>query len=114
VANANLSGMNVESLMNLRKRVDERLLESRAKIEKQLERMERAIGGDRIRGRRRLSSLKGRKVAPKYRSRSGETWAGRGARPRWIVEQLKKGKKLDDFLIDKSARKRRKKRKSKR
>jgi hypothetical protein len=27
VANANLSGMNVESLMNLRKRVDERLLE---------------------------------------------------------------------------------------
>src|SRR5205823_437518 len=36
VANTNLSGMNVESLMNLRKRVDERLLECRAEIEKQL------------------------------------------------------------------------------
>jgi hypothetical protein len=29
-----------------------------------------------------------------------------------MVEQLKKGKKIDDFLIDKSARKGRKKRKS--
>jgi hypothetical protein len=34
-----------------------------------------------------------------YRNRSGETWAGRGARPRWLVEALKKGKKMDDFLI---------------
>jgi DNA-binding protein H-NS len=115
VADANLSRMNIESLMNLRKRVDERLLECRAEIEKQLERMDRAIGGERTAGgRRRISLLKGRKVAPKYRSRSGETWAGRGARPRWLVAAIKQGKKLDDFLIDKSARKGRKKRRSKR
>ena len=114
MADANLSRMNVESLMNLRKRVDERLLECRAEIEKQLERMERAIGGERARGTRRTNSLRGRKVPPKYRSRSGETWAGRGAKPRWLVAAIKQGKKLDDFLIDKSARKGRKKRRSKR
>ncbi len=45
------------------------------------------------------SSLKGRKVPPKYRSRSGETWAGRGAKPSWLVAAIKKGKKVDDFLI---------------
>jgi DNA-binding protein H-NS len=50
--------------------------------------------------------LRGRKVPPKYRSPSGETWAGRGARPRWMVEALKRGKKADDFLIDKSTHKR--------
>ena len=35
------------------------------------------------------------------RSPSGETWAGRGARPRWMVAALKKGKKMERFLIKK-------------
>jgi DNA-binding protein H-NS len=116
MANVNLSRMTVEALMDLRKRVDETLLERRAEIETQLGRMDRAIalvGGARVvRGGR--SVLKGRKVPPKYRGPSGETWAGRGARPRWLVAAIKRGKKLDDFLIDKSARKGRKKRRSKR
>jgi hypothetical protein len=50
-----------------------------------------------------------RKVPPKYRSPSGETWAGRGVRPRWVVAALKRGKRVEDFLIDKSALKRRRK-----
>ncbi len=116
MANVNLSRMTVEALMDLRKRVDETLLERRAEIETQLGRMDRAIalvGGARVvRGGR--SVLKGRKVPPQYRGPSGETWAGRGARPRWLVAAIKGGKKLDDFLIDKSARKGRKKRRSKR
>jgi DNA-binding protein H-NS len=109
----NLSGMSVEALMDLRKRVEARLVEHRAQLEKQLERMGRAIAGPRV-VRGGGSALKGRKVPPKYRSRSGETWAGRGARPLWLVDAIKGGKKLDDFLIDKAARKRRRKRRSKR
>ena len=58
------------------------------------------------------SALKGKKVPPKYRGPSGETWAGRGAKPRWLVAAIKGGKKSDDFLIDKSAG--RKRRRSKR
>jgi DNA-binding protein H-NS len=111
----NLSGMNVEALIDLRKRIDETLVKRRAVIEKQLEWMDRAsavVSGARV--ARGGSTLKGRKVKPKYRSLSGETWAGRGARPRWLVAALKGGKKLDDFLIDKSARKGRRKRRSKR
>ena len=108
----NLSGMSVETLMDLRVRVDEMLVEHRAKLIEQLERIA-VVGGARVaRGGR--SSLKVRKVPPKYRGPSGETWAGRGAKPRWLVAAIKEGKKLDDFLIDKSARKGRKKRRSKR
>jgi DNA-binding protein H-NS len=107
-----LSGMTVEALMDLRKRVDEMLHQRRAELEKQLERFA-LVGGARV-GRGRGSPLRGKKVPPKYRSRSGETWAGRGAKPRWLVDAIKSGKKLDDFLIDKSARKQRKKRRSKR
>ena len=112
MARVNLSGMTVEALMDLRKRVDETLNERRAELQKQLERIAVVSGARVIRGGG--SVLKGRKVPPKYRGRSGETWAGRGARPRWLVAAIKGGKKLDDFLIDKSARKARKKRRSKR
>jgi DNA-binding protein H-NS len=110
MAKVNLSGMTVEALMDLRKRVDEALNERRAELENQLERM--AVIRRVVRGGR--SALRGRKVPPKYRSPSGETWAGRGARPRWLVAAIKGGKKLDDFLIDKSAGKRGRKRRSKR
>jgi DNA-binding protein H-NS len=105
--NVNLSGMTVEALMDLRERVDGTLVRRRAELQQQLA----ALGVTRV-VRGGGSALKGRKVPPKYRSRSGETWAGRGAKPRWLVAAIKGGKKLDDFLIDKSAGKR--KRRSKR
>jgi DNA-binding protein H-NS len=45
------------------------------------------------------------KVAPKFRNpdRPSETWAGRGKRPRWVIAQLARGKRIDDFLIDRAA-----------
>ena len=92
--------------MSLRDQVDKRLVECRSELEKQLA----ALGGAKsMKGKASGKSLKGKKVPPKYRSPSGETWAGRGAKPRWMVEALKKGKKMEDFLINKSASKRRRK-----
>jgi len=107
-----LSGMTVEALMDLQTRVDEALNERRAEIEKQLKMF--AVAGGRRVVRGGGSALKGRKVPPKYRSPLGETWAGRGAKPRWLVAAIQRGKRLDDFLIDKSARKGWRKRRSKR
>jgi DNA-binding protein H-NS len=90
-----LKGMDVAALLSLRDQVDKRLLELRGELEKQLAAITPAKG----RAVRIGSSLKGRKVPPKYRSPKGETWAGRGAKPLWLVAAIKKGKKLDDFLI---------------
>ena len=38
-------------------------------------------------------------VFPKFRNPDdpSETWAGRGKQPRWLAEQLRSGKKLDDL-----------------
>ena len=93
----NLKGMNIEALMSLRNQVDKRLLECRSELVKQLA----ALGGAKsMKGKASgNSSLKGKKVPPKYRSPSGETWAGRGAKPRWLVAAMKKGKKIESFLI---------------
>ena len=71
-----LSGMTVEALMDLRKRVDEMLLERRAEIQKQIERMDRAIavvGGARVVRGGGGSPLKGKKVPPKYRGPSAQS-----------------------------------------
>jgi DNA-binding protein H-NS len=106
-----LKGMNAQALLSLRDQIDKRLLELRAELEKQLAALTGQAKGKSL---RIGSSLRGRKVPPKYRSPKGETWAGRGARPKWMVEALKKGKRMEDFLIDKSARKGRRKRRSKR
>ena len=118
MAKINLSQMDFETLVNLRQQVEERLHEHRAKLEEQLEKLGGLVGSRAGKrgafGSPRGSTLKGKKVAPKYRGPSGETWAGRGATPRWLVAAIKGGKKLESFLIDKSARKERKKRKSKR
>jgi DNA-binding protein H-NS len=108
----NLSRMTVEALMDLREQVDETLLKRRAELQQQLARIA-VLGGARV-VRGGASALRGRKVPPKYRGLSGETWAGRGARPHWLVDAMKGGKKIDDFLIDKSAGKGRKKRRAKR
>ena len=58
------------------------------------------------RGAKQAPAKKGRKlgkVPPKYRNPANpaETWTGRGKQPRWMAEQVKKGKKPEDFLIRK-------------
>jgi DNA-binding protein H-NS len=88
----NLSAMSVNDLLKLREDIDKALDRKASELRSQLS----MLGRPAV---QRGSRLKGRKVPPKYRSPSGETWAGRGARPRWLVAALKKGKKLENFLI---------------
>ena len=40
-------------------------------------------------------------VEPRYRNKNNptETWTGRGKQPRWLVAELEKGSKLQDYLI---------------
>ncbi|KCZ11152.1 DNA-binding protein, partial [Acinetobacter baumannii] len=37
----------------------------------------------------------------RYRNKNNaeETWTGRGKQPRWLVAEIEKGAKLEDFLI---------------
>jgi DNA-binding protein H-NS len=95
-----LSSMSVNELLKLRDDINKILDRKASELRSQLS----MLGRPAI---QRGSRLKGRKVPPKYRSPSGETWAGRGARPRWLVAALKRGKRLEHFLIAKRRRARR-------
>ena len=117
MAAINLKGMDVDALLALRADIDKRLGQKRSELEKQLSRLGAESGGAARNSRTglgRRSALKGRKVPPKYRGPGGETWAGRGARPRWLSALIRQGRKLDEFAIDKTlARKGRKARRKK-
>jgi DNA-binding protein H-NS len=38
-------------------------------------------------------------VAAKYRGPNGETWSGRGLKPKWMAALITEGKTKEDFLI---------------
>jgi DNA-binding protein H-NS len=93
-AQANLSGMDVQSLLELRKAVEAKLDEHKRLLEKQIEQIAPQS--------RHGNKTPGRKVEPKYRSKKDPklTWAGRGALPLWMRDEMKAGRlKKDSFLI---------------
>lgn len=102
----NLASMSVDALLKLRDDIGTMLSEKSHELKKQLQRLEAGVfGAARARGAGgRAHPRKGIKVAPKYRGPGGETWAGRGATPKWLVALVKDGHKPEEFLIDKSAK----------
>ncbi len=105
----NLKSMDVDALLSLRADIDRKLHQKRGELEQQLSRLGPGSAVDgrggfrKARGWGRGSAMKGRKVPPKYRGPAGETWAGRGARPRWLAALLKQGHKVEEFAINKLA-----------
>ena len=100
-----LKNMDVDVLLELRVNVERMLAERGRDLQRQLALLG---GGDVRRGRPagrpdgragRVSTLRGVKVAPKYRGPEGETWAGRGATPRWLTALMKQGHTIEEFSI---------------
>lgn len=49
---------------------------------------------------KRAGSATGKKVAPKYRNAAtGDTWSGRGLKPKWLTAALASGRQITDFSI---------------
>jgi DNA-binding protein H-NS len=94
-----LDRLNTDDLWSLHVEVSQ-LLQQRIQAEKlQLEGRLKLLEAP-VSGRRPYPA-----VPPKYRNpdQPSETWAGRGKQPRWLVAQLRSGKRIDDFKIKKSA-----------
>jgi DNA-binding protein H-NS len=103
----NLKFISVDELWTLHLEISaalERRIEAeKTKLEKRLRELQtsRASSGNFERKRRPYPQ-----VFPKYRNpaKPVETWAGRGRQPRWLTAELKSGRKLDDFRIQRSSR----------
>src|SRR5215471_16975997 len=96
----NLADMSLEALVSLRDSVVDTLNKRATDLQAQLSKLTGLSGNGAKRGRG--ASLKGRKVAAKFRSKKDPklTWAGRGATPRWMRDEMKARKlKKEAFLI---------------
>ena len=93
-----IKNLSVPQLLAMRSDIDRLLQSKRSELQAQLAQ----IGGDGV-APRRAGSIKGTKVAPKYRHpKTGETWSGRGGTAGWLAREIKAGKKKEDFLIAKA------------
>ena len=105
----NLKGLSFDQLIEVRDGVNKLIASMASKVKRDLQarlaNLEISTGKPSLAPARpkRRSSLKGRKVAPKYRNpkKPSETWAGRGAMPRWLSAMVKSGSKLEEFAIEK-------------
>jgi DNA-binding protein H-NS len=101
-----LKTMSISKLMDLREKVEATLAskvsEERRALQSRLMNLGN-VGPGTAAGHR--GGIRG-KVEPKYRNpkNPGETWAGRGLKPRWLVTAIKAGGKLEDFSIEASAK----------
>jgi DNA-binding protein H-NS len=96
------NSMSVDELWALRSEISsvlaDRIAAEKATLEKRLSQLKsNGMSSESPQRQRRPYP----RVLPKYRNpaKPAETWAGRGRQPRWMTEQLRSGKKLDDFRI---------------
>jgi DNA-binding protein H-NS len=101
----NLKSMSAEALIDLRNDIDRvlaaKVTAERKELRAKLDKLEQF--GRPGRGKGRSHPLKGGKVAPRFRGPEGETWSGRGLRPKWLTALIVQGRKLEEFAIESAA-----------
>lgn len=101
----------------------EELIKQKEALEKQIQEAQRAARGDALAKIKELMATHGltvadlagkagfgavkvesaaapKKVAAKYRHpETGDSWTGRGLKPKWLQQALAEGKSLEEFLL---------------
>jgi DNA-binding protein H-NS len=102
----NLEKLSLKDLQDLELRVEKAIAQARMKERAELKAEIEQLVADRgfmmseIFSTKR-GGVKGRTVAPKFANPEdpSQTWTGRGRKPNWLVEKIKQGASLDDFVI---------------
>lgn len=107
MSKVNLDKLTHKDLLELQKDVavaiNQRRTEELADLKKKMAEMAGASGFDLnelLSGKKAASGKRG-PVAVKYRNPKdpSQTWTGRGRKPTWMVEALKKGAKMETFAV---------------
>jgi DNA-binding protein H-NS len=107
-----LDGMSIDELWLLHEKIGRilsvRLTVEKRALEKRLAHLRREEGrplsvSDNGLSQKKIPRLRRKypRVYPKYRNSEDpfETWSGRGRQPLWLTAALRKGRKIEDFLI---------------
>ena len=100
---AKIENLSYKELLDLQKRVQAAIAERRETEQEQVRRkileLARQSGLDVSELLGGKAPRKTKKAAVKYRNPAdpSQTWTGRGRKPKWLVEALEKGNKLERF-----------------
>jgi DNA-binding protein H-NS len=98
-----LSSMSIDELWKLHQEVTpelaRKLQAKKARLEQRLHQLQGVDNVSGLRAAPTLPFLRSIETRP-----TQQTWSGRGKQPRWIGSQIQAGRRLDDFLIDRAAR----------
>lgn len=107
----NLDAMSVDEMWELHEEIGQvlsaRLTKEKRELEKRLAQLRREnemhAASPELLGTR-PERRKYPRVYPKYRNpdEPSETWSGRGKQPRWLTAALKRGHKIEEFIISKA------------
>lgn len=102
----NLEKLSYAELLELRDNVQEAMDQRRSEERKELrEKLRQLVAESGFELEevipKRSDKRKFGKVAIKYRNPDDptQTWTGRGRQPKWLVAELKRGRKLEDFAV---------------
>ncbi|MBU2581076.1 MAG: H-NS histone family protein [Alphaproteobacteria bacterium] len=107
MASINLNKMSLKDLLALQEDLEQAIanaqLREKQEVLSQMEALaqERGFSMNELITPRGRGKGKGSVSAAKYANpdNRAETWTGRGRKPNWLVDKLKKGAKIDDFAI---------------
>ena len=97
---AELDRMGTDDLWSLHVEVSQllqqRIQQEKQRLEERLKLLQTPVVSGVVSGRRPYPP-----VLPKYfnPNQPSETWSGRGKQPRWLVAQLRSGRRIEDFSI---------------
>ena len=94
---SSLDSLSNQALCKLRDEIAEELKSRAEGLQKEIDQLVGPTSSASSEHRR--GPRKGHKVAPKYKGPHGETWSGRGLKPRWLTIAMRQGKQPNDFLI---------------
>jgi DNA-binding protein H-NS len=101
MASLNLNAMSAAALIGLRSDIDKvlegKIAAERKSLQAELDKLDQ-YGAVKA-GKRRVHPLRGGKVAAKYKGPGGETWSGRGLKPKWLASLLAEGHTVEEFAI---------------
>jgi DNA-binding protein H-NS len=107
--NFNLDAMSTDEMWQLHEEISRvlsvKLTSEKRELEKRLAQL-RKENGPPVKAEKRLEDSRPERrkyprVLPKYQNPNapGETWSGRGKRPRWLTAALTTGHTIEDFFI---------------
>ncbi|MEM7196958.1 MAG: H-NS histone family protein [Pseudomonadota bacterium] len=97
----NLSKMSDKELRSLVNRAEKEITKRKSNAKRDLQQKFKKIAAEHgLSLTDIVGAAKPRKpVAVKYRDNNGNSWTGRGRKPRWLQAALEKGNSLDDYAI---------------